>query len=145
MLALASVIAVIIWTLPQEAPVESVRPVEAQSPPVLGGMAMPTPTVAIEIPTVFVPSLTAIAPGSDGWQDGQVVAARNGPLVLYADARTSSAMLDAYPTGTVFVVLEPSGDYAIYPVKQEGKEWVRLRATDGLVGWATTDKLEQLR
>jgi hypothetical protein len=64
-------------------------------------------------------------------------------LVLYATAASSSTVLDLYAPGSEFTVLEPNGDYIAYPVTSGGASWVRLRAADGLAGWAKADELEQ--
>jgi hypothetical protein len=72
---------------------------------------------------------------------GQVVTGREGSVRLYADATTSAPFLDSYGRATTFTVLEPSGEYDQYPVQQDERTWVRVRAADGLVGWAATDTL----
>jgi hypothetical protein len=40
-----------------------------------------------------------------------------------------------------FVVIEPGGDYTGYPVEVDTVRWYRVRAEDGLVGWAMADGL----
>jgi hypothetical protein len=45
-------------------------------------------------------------------------------------------VLEEYPAGATFTVIEPSGVYTSYPIAVEGRSWYRLRAADGLVGWA---------
>lgn len=75
-------------------------------------------------------------------QVGQVVmAVGERPLRLYADAMRSSLVLEAYPAGATFTVIEPNSDYTAYPVAQDGDAWYRLQAADGLVGWAMIDTI----
>lgn len=67
---------------------------------------------------------------------GQQVAAIATPGVrLYADAHLAAPIMDVYATGTLFTIVEPSGDYKSYPVENDNRQWYRLRAADGLVGW----------
>ena len=73
---------------------------------------------------------------------GQTVAATGErPLRLQAAASSGSAVLDVYPPGSVFTVIEPSGIYTGYPVQVDGRTWYRLQAADGLVGWALIDEI----
>jgi hypothetical protein len=94
-----------------------------------------------------LPALPPVAKESTGGADaglqvGQVVmAVGERPLRLHADAMRSSLVLEAYPAGATFTVIEPSGDYAGYPVEQSGEHWYRLQAEDGLVGWAMVDTI----
>jgi hypothetical protein len=50
-------------------------------------------------------------------------------------------VLDSIAEGSILTVMEPGGDFASYPVEQEGQSWVRVRAADGLVGWTPTEGL----
>ncbi len=60
-------------------------------------------------------------------------------LTLYADASTTATPLVTYNAAPLdLVVIEPSGDYAGYPVENEGQQWYRLRDENGLVGWVST-------
>lgn len=67
---------------------------------------------------------------------GQTVAVDERSLRLYADASAAAPVLEEYPAGATFTVIEPSGVYTGYPVAVQGRSWYRLRAADGLVGWA---------
>ncbi|MCB0061115.1 MAG: hypothetical protein KDE19_03335, partial [Caldilineaceae bacterium] len=102
-----------------------------------GGMVLPTP-VNVQ-PTATAQTATDVpATATDamrGFQPGQTVQA-TVPLLLYADADAGTAVMNRYPTAARFTVLEPSGDYRAYPVQRDAVSWYRLRATDGLVGWA---------
>lgn len=62
-------------------------------------------------------------------------------LRLYTDATTDALVMNLYPAGERFTLLDASGDYAAYPVEQDGVRWYRLRATDGLVGWGDAAQL----
>jgi hypothetical protein len=62
-------------------------------------------------------------------------------LRLYTDATTDALVMNLYPAGERFTLLDASGDYAAYPVEQEGRRWYRLRAADGLVGWGDAAQL----
>lgn len=104
---------------------------EVQLTPVVGGMAITTPGPS---PTPTPSPTPALAP------ERPALAAEGG-LRLYADASFEAVLLDRYPAGARFTVLEPSGDYDDFPVAREGSLWVRVRAADGLVGWTTVDRL----
>jgi len=67
------------------------------------------------------------------------------PVRLYSDATAGAIVMNVYASGARFTVLDPSGDYAIYPVERDGRVWYRLRAPDGLVGWGTVDQLEPIQ
>jgi hypothetical protein len=150
--ALIVMLVAVSWKPSGDVSPEPVPRGEVESPPVLGGMVMPTATESSTVSLVPAPAASpqvtaSIAAGIEvsRWQAGQVVGVRSPPLYLYADANFSSTLLDELEFGTVLVVLEPGGDYSHYPVVGEGVEWVRVRAQDGLVGWAATDQLELLR
>lgn len=57
-------------------------------------------------------------------------------LRLYATASFSSATREIYNSGDRFTLVEPSEDFEVYPVEVEGVSWVRVRDSDGLLGWA---------
>jgi hypothetical protein len=103
--------------------------------PVAGGMV---------VQATAAPATTAAAGGEAakpaGLQPGQTVAA-NAPegLRLYADATSSSPIRDVYTAGALFTLLESSDKYKEYPVSLDNHQWYRLRAADGLVGWAMMD------
>lgn len=80
------------------------------------------------------------AEAPDQLQIGQMVVAVDAiNLRLYADATTRAPVLEVYPAGALFTVVEPSGAYTTYPVQREARTWYRLQAADGLVGWALID------
>jgi hypothetical protein len=58
-----------------------------------------------------------------------------GPVRLYAAPDTSLPALASYTSGTAFVIMEPDGEFAEYPVQVFDESWYRVRAEDGLVGW----------
>lgn len=99
-------------------------------------MVLPT-TVAAQAADNRMPATPAVL------AVGQVVAATGErPLRLQAAASSGSAVLDVYPPGAIFTVIEPSGSYTGYPVQVEGRTWYRLKASDGLVGWALIDEIK---
>jgi hypothetical protein len=114
--------------------------------PIVGGVALHSDDRANTISPLRVQPLPAdgTVPGSSPaleWDAGQAAIAKAATLRLYADADPNSPLLDAYVAGTRFEVLEPSGEYDSYPVRHGGAAWVRVRAEDGLVGWAEIDGL----
>lgn len=62
-------------------------------------------------------------------------------VTIFATAASSSSVLEVYGSGTPFTVLEPNESYSAYPVSNGGASWVRVRAVDGLAGWAKADAL----
>lgn len=120
--------------------------------PVLTNSALTTPNVGGMV-VESTAAITGTAPGSGnttapsveptkpaGLQPGQTVAANStGELRLYSDASTTSPIRDVYAAGALFTVLEPSGQYTEYPVLVNDQQWYRVRAADGLVGWAMLD------
>lgn len=99
--------------------------------PAAGGMVMPTAAATATLAPTPVPALL-IGDTVQALPDQQVR--------LYTDA-TTSAVMGVYTPGERFTVLDPSGEYALYPVENEGRLWYRLRAADGLVGWGTADQI----
>lgn len=75
-------------------------------------------------------------------EPGQILMNPGGRVQLYADADMGALFLDSYARGGTFVVVEPTGDFEAYPVVVERHQWVRVRAADGLVGWAQAVELE---
>jgi len=71
---------------------------------------------------------------------GSVITAA-APITLFATAASSSTVLEVYGGGATFTVLEPNDQFTAYPVTNGGAAWVRVRAADGLAGWAKTDAL----
>lgn len=62
-------------------------------------------------------------------------------VLLFAEPATASSVLESYEAGAAFTVMEPSAGFDGYPVTSGGLSWVRLRAADGLAGWARADSL----
>ncbi len=62
-------------------------------------------------------------------------------IAIFATAASSSSVLEVYSGGTPFTVLEPNESYTTYPVTNGGASWVRVRAGDGLAGWAKAESL----
>jgi hypothetical protein len=104
---------------------------EGSLTPRTGGLVLaaetPPPPTATQPPNTPTPVVLSI---------GQTVAAEERSLRLYAAASGLAPVLEEYPAGATFTVIEPSGVYTGYPVAVEGRSWYRLRAADGLVGWA---------
>ena len=111
-----------------------------QMTPVIGGTTAPTATpipVKSDPTDEAVPPAAALAVGAVA-----VVASQDGlGIRVYSDARGDALVMDLYPDGAEFTVLEPSGEYDEYPVEQNGAQWVRVRTADGLVGWADVSEL----
>jgi len=113
--------------------------------PEAGGMVVAT------APTTDIVALTSESRATIGvaetdstpnLQPGQTVAAGAASgLRLYTEPRLDSPVMDVYGEGALFTVVEPSGEYGTYPVGDSEREWYRLRAADGLVGWAILDGL----
>jgi len=107
-------------------------PVDAT--PAAGGMVLPTaaadPTQAASAtptPALLIGDAVQVLPDQQ--------------LRLYTDATTDALVMNLYPAGDRFTLLDASGDYAAYPVEQGGRRWYRLRAADGLVGWGDAAQL----
>ena len=107
-----------------------------------GGAVMPTPTniatppdtpTQIDQPVVLLPGrrVAAISPDGKGTR-------------VYGDSRTDALVLDVYQDGAAFEIMAPGADVADYPVKSDGRTWYRVRASDGLVGWVSVDRLVPL-
>jgi hypothetical protein len=71
---------------------------------------------------------------------GDTVLARD-VLRVYPDANPRAQAMGEYRAPASFVVIEPGGDYTDYPVEVDTVRWYRVRAEDGLVGWAMADGL----
>ncbi|HMN28673.1 MAG TPA: SH3 domain-containing protein [Caldilineaceae bacterium] len=112
--------------------------------PQAGGMVMPTAQPPATLPATSAPAQAASSSGL--LAVGQVVrAVGERSLRLQADAHTAAPVLEVYPPGATFTVIEPSADFAAYPVEVDGRTWYRLEAEDGLVGWAVIDSIEAQR
>jgi len=112
----------------------------ADATPAAGGMVMPT--TAPSAAQAATPAPTAVATVVEALFIGDAVQTLPEQQVrLYSDATATAAVMSVYAPGARFTVLDPSGDYAIYPVERDGRVWYRLRAPDGLVGWGTVDQL----
>lgn len=105
------------------------KPIEMT--PQAGAVAMPTSVMAEGAPAA---ELTEPTPAPLVFVTGDQLQAA-AAVRMYADAATSSLVLDRFDPGALFTVVEPSGDYGAYPVENQGEGWVRVRSDDGLVGW----------
>lgn len=122
----------------------SVPAVETEMTPVAGGMAAPADPgndAATEsgadlqsAPTEEAPVVVEVG--------SRVVLIDAAGAPLRADAGETPLTLQRYAVGETMEVVEPSGDYAAYPVTVDGRDWYRVRAADGLVGWIAADAVE---
>jgi hypothetical protein len=112
---------------PQRAPTQTLDPQA-------GGMVLPTLAPPEPTPTA-IPLPSELSIGQ------QVIAVGERPLRVQADAFGTAQVLEVYPPGAIFTVVEPSVAYDSYPVQNEGRTWYRLQAADGLVGWAVIDAI----
>ena len=71
---------------------------------------------------------------------GDTVSARS-VVRIYPDVDSRAQAMGEYRAPATFVIIEPGGDYAGYPVEVDTVRWYRVRAEDGLVGWAMADGL----
>jgi hypothetical protein len=109
--------------------------------PQAGGLVLPTALPPATLAPTSQPASVALS-GSDTLTVGQTVrAVGEQPLRLQADAHTGAPVLEVYPPGATFTVIEPSGDFTDYPVEVDNRSWYRLEAADGLVGWAVIDAI----
>lgn len=118
----------------------AVQPTVAATP-AAGGMVMPTAAATV---AAVAPTAASLPPPvvADAFFIGDKVQALSDTGVrLYTDATGDALVMSVYEQGSLFTVLDPSGEYAMYPVEQAGSVWYRLRAPDGLVGWGAADQL----
>ena len=109
--------------------------VEVEMTPVAGGMVTPNEAAADDaVAEVSAPEAANVLLVGQ-----RVVVKLPDGVTLRADAADDSLILQRYAIGEALEVLEPSGDYADYPISIGGQEWVRVRAGDGLVGWLPID------
>ena len=123
-----------------------------EATPAAGGMVMPTTvaaagTEAVTESVAVDPQVEApAAPPAVALLIGDAVAAQaNQGLRLYNDATATAMVMSVYAPGEQLTVLDPSGEYAVYPVERDGQFWYRLRAPDGLVGWGAADQIAPLQ
>ncbi len=106
-----------------------------------GGMALPpatlTATQTVDVTATVTATVAALLPG-------QQVRPLTTAVRLYVDASRQAPVMNQYALEAIFTLLEPSGDYAGYPVEAEGERWYRVRAADGLVGWTPAEMLAAL-
>lgn len=104
-----------------------------------GGMALPAEPV-----TATVNSGAEAAPATPLPAPGEQLRPLSSGLRLYVDASRQAPVMNQYAAEASFTLLTPSGDYSAYPVELAGEQWYRLRAEDGLVGWAPAAMLTTL-
>ena len=105
-----------------------------------GGMILPTEVIS-PTATPLPPTATPI-PVLEVGQKVQVANTDGEGIRLRDEPSTSAVTLEIYKDGDLFTVVEPSSDYAGYPVEAETYRWYRIRAEDGLVGWTVYEYLE---
>jgi hypothetical protein len=102
----------------------------------VGGIVLPAATPAQPAGShapLTTPTISLLQVGQT------VIATGNADLWLHADASMHAPVMEVYAAGELFTVVEPSGTYTTYPVQNGERTWIRLQATDGLVGWALID------
>jgi hypothetical protein len=114
---------------------EPATPAAVDATPAAGGMVLPTTAAPVQAETATATPVPALLIGD------AVQVLSDQELRLYTDASTAALVMNVYAAGERFIVLDPSGDYAVYPVEQEGRRWYRLRAADGLVGWGMAEQI----
>lgn len=121
-----------------------------QIEPIAGGVVIPPPTAVppsaladIVIDESMLSSLgdLVFVPQQPVLVTNQTTSGSADRMPIYAAPQIDADVRDAYPSGTVLTVLEPSGDYGNYPVEIEGISWVRVRDSSGLVGWTQVGML----
>jgi hypothetical protein len=130
---------------PQVTATQAATPTPSMVEPAVGTTQTGVLTDSVEV------AVAENAAGTDGEPDvvdaptgfavGAVVMAGADPLVLRAMADAEAPAMDSLAAGAELVVMEPTGDFETYPADVNGEAWVRLRAADGLVGWARVDDL----
>ena len=65
---------------------------------------------------------------------GAMVVARD-EADIFAEPDQAAARFAQYAAGSQFTIVEPDGEFTMYPVEVDGQHWYRVRAEDGLVGW----------
>lgn len=90
----------------------------------------PLPTSATEVPPAPTAETSVASVGT--------ILSSSTSVPIYADADAAASVLEVYSPGSAFTVIEPSGAYAAYPVSAAGATWIRVRASDGMAGWAQT-------
>lgn len=101
-----------------------------------GGMAVGTAATAEATPPV-----ATVAPTVEPVLGEGAAVAALATLRLYAEPDTASLPLAEYAGGATLRVVAPGEDYGAYPVEAAGLRWYRVRAEDGLVGWARGDQV----
>lgn len=116
----------------------------ATETPRAGGVVVEDQSVAATAPSADVATLPEVVPTAAPtplvYTVGTVITAGT-QVTLFATAASSSSVLEVYGSGAPFTVLEPNEAYTAYPVANGGASWVRVRAVDGLAGWAKADAL----
>ena len=112
---------------------------DATSSIIIGGTASPN---EVELADASV-SASVLDPGE--MLPGDKVQVVNDSTItrLYSDANHDALVMDQLTSGEFLIVIEPSSEYDTYPVENEGKHWIRVRAVDGLVGWVDASTLTE--
>lgn len=109
--------------------------------PISGGMPVPTD---LSDPTALDGTGSEVDAASDSLAVGVKVTSISPDgrgTRLYSDADPGALVMDLYKDGAAFFILEPSDDYAGYPVVNGDANWYRVRTSDGLVGWVVAEQV----
>ena len=115
---------------------------QSEATPASGGIVEATEQGQAAPPVVEAAAAATSAPAPVPFAVGQALTAMQ-EVTLFAARDSASLVLEEYAPGSSFTVLEPNDGFDAYPVNNGGAAWVRVRAADGLAGWAKADVLGQ--
>lgn len=129
------------WQATQEASVP-VQPTVTRVPtvPAVAGESLPEPPAEMDI----APAAEAendVPVWSMGLQVYGSPALAHVTVWIAPGSPTGHIVVERYPPGTSFVIIEPDQQHRAYPVVMDDIQWWRIQASDGLVGWVRQAEL----